>query len=85
MHFDWPGLEHPEEQAGTDVTAQYISRLNSAQRKTLGDLVEEARNIRTGLNGIAACYLVRRTVKVVEGKIVITPVGTWLSLKRALT
>ena len=42
-----------------------------------GDLVEEARRIRNGLNGIRACTLVRRTVKVVDGKIVITRVGTW--------
>jgi len=42
-----------------------------------GNLVEEARKLRIGLRGIAVCYLVRRTVKVVEGKIVITRVGTW--------
>ena len=45
-----------------------------------GDLVEEARKIRNGLHGIGACVLVRRTVKVVDGKIVITRVGTWPSL-----
>lgn len=45
-----------------------------------GDLVEEARRIRNGLNGIRACTLVRRTVKVVAGKIVITRVGTWPTL-----
>jgi hypothetical protein len=45
-----------------------------------GDLVEEARRIRNGLNGTLACTLVRRTVKVVQGKIVITRVGTWPSL-----
>lgn len=45
-----------------------------------GDLTEEARKIRNGLNGIRACSLVRRTVKVTEGKIVITRVGTWYSL-----
>jgi len=45
-----------------------------------GDLIEEARKIRNGLNGIRACYLVRRTVKVVDGKIVITRVGAWPSL-----
>jgi hypothetical protein len=45
-----------------------------------GDLTEEARRIRNGLNGINTCRLVRRTVKVVDGKIVITRVGTWPTL-----
>jgi hypothetical protein len=45
-----------------------------------GDLTEEARKIRNGLNGINACRLVRRTVKVVNDKIVITRVGTWSTL-----
>jgi hypothetical protein len=45
-----------------------------------GNLIEEARKIRNGLNGIKACSLVRRTVKVVDGKIVITRVGTWSTL-----
>jgi len=48
--------------------------------KRTGDLIEEARKIRNGLNGIGACRMVRRTVKVVDGKIVITRVGTWPSL-----
>jgi hypothetical protein len=48
--------------------------------KREGDLVEEARKIRNGLNGINACRLVRRTVKVIDGKIVITRTGTWLTL-----
>ena len=42
-----------------------------------GDAAEEAHKIRNGLNGIAACILVQRSVKVVDGKIVITRVGTW--------
>lgn len=42
-----------------------------------GDPSDEARKIRSGLNGIRACCLVRRTVRVVDGKIVITHVGTW--------
>jgi hypothetical protein len=42
-----------------------------------GDLNEEARKIRSGLRGIRACVLVRRSVKIVDGKIVITHVGTW--------
>jgi hypothetical protein len=45
-----------------------------------GDLTQEALKIRNGLHGIAACILVRRTVKVGEGKIVITRVGTWSTL-----
>ena len=40
-----------------------------------GDLTEEAGRIRSGLNG--RHLLVRRSVKVVDGKIVITHVGTW--------
>jgi len=47
-----------------------------------GDAAEEAHKIRNGLNGIAACILVRRTVKVVGGKVVITRVGTWRPLNR---
>ena len=42
-----------------------------------GDPNEEARKIRSGLNGIRACCLVRRSVRVVDGKIVITLLGTW--------
>ena len=42
-----------------------------------GDPSEEARKIRSGLNGIRACCMVRRSVKVVDGRIVITHVGTW--------
>ena len=42
-----------------------------------GDPTEEARRIRSGLNGIRTCCLVRRSVKVVDGKIVITLLGTW--------
>ena len=47
-----------------------------------GDLIEEARNIRNGLNGISTCMLVRRTVKVIDGKIVITRTGTWPTLSK---
>ena len=45
-----------------------------------GDLTEEARQIYNGLNGIRACDLVLRTVKVVGGKIVITRVAAWRPL-----
>jgi hypothetical protein len=41
-----------------------------------GNPTEEAREIHDGLNSIRACDLVRRTVKVAGGKIVITRVGT---------
>jgi len=60
-----------------------VAKLKDGQSMVVerqGDLVEEARKIRNGLNGISACTLVRRTVKVVDGKIVITRVGTWPSL-----
>ena len=42
-----------------------------------GDLAEEAKKIRNGLHSIKACILVRRTVRVVGGKIVITRLGAW--------
>ena len=45
-----------------------------------GDLAAEALKIRIGLKGIKACYLIRRTVRVIDGKIVITRVGTWPTL-----
>jgi len=60
-----------------------VARLKDGESFTLkraGNLTEEARKIRNGLNGITACRLVRRTVKVVDGKIVITRVGTWPTL-----
>jgi hypothetical protein len=41
-----------------------------------GDTVEEARKIRNGLYYVRDCSLVRRTVRVVEGKIVIKRLGT---------
>ena len=65
-----------------------VAKLKDGERLVLerkGDLTEEARKIRNGLNGINACRLVRRTVKVVDGKIVITRVGTWPTLTRTLT
>jgi len=43
-----------------------------------GDVAEEARKIRDGLSNVRICSLVRRKVRVVEGKIVITRVGTWM-------
>ena len=45
--------------------------------ETDGDPTVEAQKIRNGLNRNAACISVRRTVRVVEGKIVITRLGFW--------
>lgn len=45
--------------------------------KPKGDPAEEARKIRCGLNSIRACRSVSRTVRVVNGSIVITRVGIW--------
>ena len=62
---------------------QRLAKLKDGESIVLereGDLTEEARKIRSGLNGIRACMLVRRTVKVVGGKIVITRVGSWPTL-----
>jgi hypothetical protein len=42
-----------------------------------GDPAEEACKIRSGLNGIRVCRLIRRAVHVVDGKIVITRIGSW--------
>lgn len=40
-----------------------------------GDLTEEVRKLGSGLNGIRACRAVQRSVKIVDGKIVITRTG----------
>jgi hypothetical protein len=40
-------------------------------------LTKQACKIRSGLNGLRVCRTVRRTVQVVEGKIVITRIGSW--------
>lgn len=42
-----------------------------------GDAAEEASKIRNGLNGTRVCRAVRRAVQVVNGKIVITRIGSW--------
>lgn len=57
-----------------------VARLKDGESIVLepeGDLAEAANKIRNGLNGIRVCRLVRRNVRVVDGKIVITHVGTW--------
>lgn len=46
-----------------------------------GNPADEARKIRSGLHGISACVMVHRSVKVVDGKIVITRLGTWPRLE----
>ena len=45
-----------------------------------GNPAEEARKIRSGLNSTRSCRSFSRTVRVVNGKIVITRVGSWPSL-----
>lgn len=47
------------------------------------DPAEEARKIRHNLRRIRSCLLIRRAVRVVEGKIVITRLGTWRALSFA--
>jgi len=42
-----------------------------------GEPTAEACKIRSGLNGVRACRLVRRAVQVVKGRIVITRFGNW--------
>jgi hypothetical protein len=41
------------------------------------DPTEEACKIRSGLNGTRSCRTVRRAVQVIDGKIVITRIGSW--------
>jgi hypothetical protein len=62
---------------------EQVARLRDGESIVLepvGDPGEEARKIRSGLNSTRACRSVRRTVKVVNEKIVITRVNTWPSL-----
>lgn len=40
-------------------------------------LTQQASKIRSGLNGLRVCRTMRRAVQVVDGKIVITRVGSW--------
>lgn len=42
-----------------------------------GDPAEHASKVRSGLNGTRACRMVRRAVHVVDGKVVITRLGSW--------
>ena len=42
-----------------------------------GDPAEEASKIRSGLNSVRACRMIRRAVQVVNGKIVIKRIGSW--------
>ena len=45
-----------------------------------GDLTEEALKIRRSLNGSRVCRLFRRSVRVEDGKTVITREGVWPAL-----
>jgi hypothetical protein len=45
-----------------------------------GDVAEEVRKIRSGLNCIRACRTVRHSVKIVDGKIVISRLENWPNL-----
>jgi len=63
-----------------EILGELVAKLKDGERIVLeceGDLTEEAHKIHDGLNGVRACDLVRRTVKVAGGKIVITRVGIW--------
>jgi hypothetical protein len=65
------------------ILGERVAKLKDGESIVLeceGDLTEEARKIRHGLDGIRTYALIRRTVKVVDGKIVITRVGTWHKL-----
>ena len=44
-----------------------------------GDARDHARKVRSALNSLVVCSRARRTVKVVEDKIVITRIGTYPS------
>ena len=60
-----------------------IAKLKDGQSIVLecqGDPIEEARKIRNNLRRIRDCFLIRRAVRVVDGKIVITRLGTWRPL-----
>jgi hypothetical protein len=57
-----------------------IAKLRNGESIVLdpeGDPAVEALKIRNGLNRVAACVLVRRSIRVVNRKIVITRVGMW--------
>jgi hypothetical protein len=66
--------------------AEQVAKLKDGESivlETEGDpaddacLTQQACKIRSGLNGIRACRTVRRAVQVVNGKIVITRMGSW--------
>ena len=62
-----------------------VARLNDGESIVLepaGDAAEEAQKIRIRLRNVRACTLVRRTVKVLGEKIVITRVGTRSTLSQ---
>ena len=58
---------------------QRVSRLKDGKSFVIeieGNPYDEAARIRNGLRRMRSCSLIRRSVKVVEGKIVITRLGT---------
>jgi hypothetical protein len=57
-----------------------VARLKEGESIILdceGDPAGHASKVRSGLNGVRACRMVRRAVQVVDGKIVITRIGSW--------
>lgn len=66
------------------ILGEHLAKLKDGESIVLeaesNDPAEEASKIRHGLDGIRTYALIRRTVKVVDGKIVITRVGTWHKL-----
>jgi hypothetical protein len=77
------GLQHGELGKRTSKWAdlgERVAKLKEGESIILepeGEPSEDACKIRSGLNGIRVCRLVRRAVQVVDGKIVITRVGSW--------
>jgi hypothetical protein len=60
--------------------AEQVANLKEGESIILepeGDPAEHATKVRSGLNGTRACRMVRRAVQVVNGKIVITRLGSW--------
>jgi len=63
--------------------AERVAKLQDGESIALqaeGDLTEVAGKIRRALNGVRACRSVRRSVRVVDGKIVIRREGLWPAL-----
>ncbi|PYU27380.1 MAG: hypothetical protein DMG32_07245 [Acidobacteria bacterium] len=83
LDFAFSSLLRRAEKITVKRLGERVAQLKDGESIVLereGNLAEEARKIRNGLYGIKACILVRCMVKVVDGKIVITRVGTWPTL-----